>query len=333
MFNPFSLFRRTVAWFSSGMSKKAKIIVISFLLIFSLATLYAAYKVNYYFDNDPRACSVCHVHNEANKLWETSSHGDVKCKACHHSTKKDQIKQLYAFVVLGHDKVTPRHGKVIVPWQLCFSCHWEKNEKYPKAPDISRSRFHAKHVFMERIECTKCHGYRTHQFSLEERYCLTCHKGMEVHGTGMEKLACLNCHTDRTADLRPGPKKCLFCHGSEEYRKELIEDGTLDVRHHMPDEKMIKGAAKIRHTESAPMQFNCYECHKPHKSSRPDWGNCLSCHQNILEAGQHQSHIQVMGMKCKQCHKPHTWVVTKEQAKKDCVACHDYKEPKDFLRR
>ncbi len=40
------------------------------------------------------------------------------------------------------------------------------------------------------------------------------------------------------------------------------------------------------------MQFNCYECHKPHKSSRPDWGNCLSCHKNIMSVGKHKTHIQ-----------------------------------------
>jgi nitrate reductase cytochrome c-type subunit len=331
MFNPFSYFRRIGAWFSTGISTKVRIIIISGLLVFSIGTLYAAYRVNHYFEHDPNACSICHVHDTANKAWVTSEHAGINCHECHHSTKVDQMRQLYAFVVLGHNKVSPRHGKVIVPWQLCFSCHWEKQEDFPNAPDISRSRYHSKHVFMEKIECTKCHGYRTHQFTLEERYCLSCHEGKEVHGTGMEKLACLNCHTDRTADLRPGPKKCLFCHGSEKYRKELIEDGTIDVKHFMPDEKTIKEASKIRRPENAPMQFNCYECHKPHKTARPDWGNCFSCHSTILDVGQHKTHIQVMGMKCKQCHKPHVWRVTSEQAKKDCVTCHDYKEPKSFL--
>jgi hypothetical protein len=241
------------------------------------------------------------------------------------------MRQLYAFIFLGHNKVSPRHGKVIVPWDLCFKCHWEKNNEYPNAPDISGSRYHAKHVFMEKIECTKCHGYRTHKFNLEERYCLTCHEGKIVHGTGMEKLACLNCHTDRTRDLRPGRKKCLFCHGSEKIRQELIADGTIDVKHHEPSKETIAKAVKINVPANAPMQFDCYACHKPHKTSRPDWGNCFGCHQNINSIGKHETHVQVMGMKCKQCHKPHVWRVTPEQAKKDCVSCHEYKEPKKFL--
>jgi nitrate reductase cytochrome c-type subunit len=174
---------------------------------------------------------------------------------------------------------------------------------------------------MEKIECTKCHGYRTHKFSLEERYCLTCHKGKEVHGTGMEKLACLNCHTDRTADLRPGPKKCLFCHGSEKYRKELLADATLDVTHFQPDERTIQRAIKIDRPENAPMQFNCYECHKPHKSARPDWGNCFSCHQNITSAtqepypGHGDGAVSVISLMSGG---------TEEQAK-DCVTCHSIK--------
>ncbi len=190
---------------------------------------------------------------------------------------------------------------------------------------------HAKHVFMEQIECAKCHGYITHKFTAEARFCTRCHKGKTVHGEGMEEIACLNCHTDRTPDLRPGPKKCLFCHGSEKIRRELISDKTLDVTHYEPDEETIKNAIKIKNPSNAPMQFFCYLCHKPHETARPDWGNCLGCHQHILDVGKHNTHVQVMGMKCKQCHKPHVWTVTTEQAKKECVMCHDYKEPKSFL--
>ena len=55
MFNPFSIFRRIGTWFSTGISTKAKVIIISFLLIFSLGTLYTAYKVNDYFENNPNS--------------------------------------------------------------------------------------------------------------------------------------------------------------------------------------------------------------------------------------------------------------------------------------
>ena len=342
MFNPFSVFKRIGTWFSAGISSKVRIIIISVLLIFSLGTLYTAYKINDYFENNPKACSVCHVHDQANKAWVTSVHNGINCHDCHHSTKIDQMRQLYNFVVLGHNKVSPRHGEVIVSWKTCFSCHWEKNEKYPNAPNISRSRYHAKHVFIEKIECTKCHGYRTHKFSLEERYCVVCHQDKEVreHGMGtkfaecgpMAALPCLNCHTDRTKDLLPGRKKCLFCHGGEEVRKELIAGATIDVKNYLPSQETIRKSIKINVPKDAPMQFLCYECHNPHKKLKLDSADCLTkCHSTVPRIGKHDLHINTMNMKCLDCHKAHIWRVTAEQAKKDCIKCHEYRDPKKFL--
>lgn len=339
--NPFTLIKRAFRWFGTGLSPKAKLLFIGLLLVFSAGTLYAAYRVNYYFEHNPRACFTCHVHDEANEAWITSEHGGINCHECHKSTKVDQIRQLYSFAILGHDEVTPRHGEVIVPWKLCFSCHWERNEDHPEAADISRSRYHAKHVFIEKIECTKCHGYRTHKFTTEERHCITCHQDKEIkpHGEGadaeacapMGTLPCLNCHTDRTADLMPGRNKCLFCHGSESVRKQLIADDTIDVKHFKPSEEIIRQAIKISIPKHAAMQFHCYECHNPHISARPDWSNCLSkCHSTVPRVGKHELHRQ-LDLQCKNCHKPHVWKVTPEQAKKDCVQCHEYKDPQLFL--
>jgi nitrate reductase cytochrome c-type subunit len=147
----------------------------------------------------------------------------------------------------------------------------------------------------------------------------------------MGELACLNCHTDRTTDLRPGRKKCLFCHGTDEVRKELVADGSMDVKHFQPSQATIKKAVKINVPSDAPMQFACYTCHHPHQKARPEWGDCLNCHKNIPDVGKHTIHIKVAGMQCKECHKPHSWRVTGESAKKDCVKCHEYKEPKHFI--
>ena len=213
-----------------------------------------------------------------------------------------------------------------------MSCHWEDNPKYPQAAKINRSRYHAKHVFIEKIECTKCHGYVAHKFLPEERFCMQCHPNMEVHGTGMEQLACINCHTDRTVDLRPGRKKCLFCHGDQSIRNELIADGTIDVKYFQPTPEIIRKATKVIIPANAPMQFNCYECHKPHKKIRPDWGDCLKrCHSDQLAVGKHELHVKGMNMKCTDCHKPQTWRVTESLAKKECIKCHGYKSPKEFL--
>jgi nitrate reductase cytochrome c-type subunit len=331
MLNPFNLFRKVVTWFNEGISLKARIIIVAGVFLFFVGMGIVGYEINDYFENNPQACLTCHVHDAANQKWAVSIHKSVNCHQCHHSTKKDQIIQIYRFVFLGVHKVSPRHGNVLVAWQVCYSCHWERNSKYPNAKDVSGSRLHARHVFMEKIQCVKCHGYKIHEFTAEPRFCVRCHKGREVHGTGMEGLACLNCHTDRTPDLKPGRNKCLFCHGGEDIRKQLIADGTIDVRHYQPSENTIKRAIKIKLTKDAPMQFNCYTCHKPHINARADWGNCETCHSNILDVGKHKLHIQDMNLKCKQCHIPHIWRVTPEQAKKACTKCHEYRDPMKFL--
>lgn len=331
MLNPFNLFDKAIKWYSEKVSRRAKIILAVFSLLFLIGVGLIGYEINDYFENNPNACMMCHVHDAANKAWAKSVHREINCHECHHSTKKDQVVQMYRFAFLGQKSVSPRHGKIIVPSRLCMECHWDRNEKYPNAPQVNRSRYHAKHVFMERIECTKCHGYVIHNFLPEERFCFKCHSDREVHGTGMENLACLNCHTDRTKDLKPGRKKCLFCHGDESVRRELIADKTIDVRFFQPAPDIIRKATKIKIPADAPMQFNCFECHKPHARIRPDYGRCLTCHGSILNVGKHELHVKSMSMKCKDCHKPHSWRVTQESAKKDCVKCHEYKDPKKFI--
>jgi len=331
VFNPFKWFDNLIKWFFEGISKKARILIALFVLFFIAGVGLAGYKVNHYFEHDPDACQLCHVHDYAQERWAESKHNVITCHECHHSSKKEQVVQLYRFVFLGQKTVEPRHGKIIVPSKLCMECHWDENPKYPQAAKVNASRYHAKHVFIEKIECTKCHGYVAHKFLPEERFCMQCHPGMEVHGTGMEKLACINCHTDRTEDLRPGRKKCLFCHGDDSIRKELIEDGTIDVRYFQPSPELIKKATKLKIPADAPMQFKCYECHKPHAKIKPDHGTCIGCHRNQLKIGKHELHVTGMNMKCVDCHKPHSWIVTDAQAKKECIKCHEYKSPESFI--
>ena len=331
MFNPFRLLNKGLTWFNDRISTRAKIILALCVLFFFAGMGLVAYKINDYFENDPNACMMCHVHDAANKAWSVSEHRTVNCHECHHSTKKEQVIQMYKFAVLGQKTVSPRHGAIIVAWKVCIQCHWEKNNKYPTAPIVNRSRYHAKHVFIEQIECSKCHGYITHRFLPDERFCVKCHANRQVHGMGMEKLACLNCHTDRTVDLKPGRKKCLFCHGDEKVRKELIADGTIDVKYFQPTKATIAKAQKIDVPNDAPMQFDCYVCHKPHAKVKPDMSDCLKCHKIQPNVGKHDLHIKMMNMKCMDCHKPHVWRISAAQAKKDCVKCHEYRDPKRFI--
>ena len=316
------------------MTLKAKILILSLLLVIVGGGGFVAYKFYDFTQNNPKFCVGCHLMQEAYDSWAKSEHAKLNCHDCHHLTIPEQNQLLISFVMHRPTKVPERHkDNVIVPSRTCNECHTSKNAKR-----INKSLFHAKHVYMEQIECTECHGEvkadksGLHHFLPTEKFCTKCHTDKVVHGEGMGGLACLNCHTDRTQDLKPGRKKCLFCHSADEnIRKELISDGSMDVRFFQPDSAMIKKATKIRYTETSPMQFFCYECHKPHTAGkvRPKTADCLRCHAGTPKVGKHKVHLN-MDMQCKDCHKPHVWKVTEESARKDCVACHEYRSPRTF---
>jgi predicted CXXCH cytochrome family protein len=320
-----------LGWLREGIPLRGKIIIAVLLLVILTGGGVVSFKFYDFTQNNPKFCISCHLMKPAYEAWEESEHLGINCHDCHHLSIPEQNRLLMNFVLRRPKSVPERHGKIIVPWKYCVSCHWEKDENYPDAVRINDSRIHAKHYFMEQIECSKCHGYLVHKFTPEERFCVRCHQDKEVHGEGMEGLACLNCHTDRTKDLKPGRKKCLFCHGEEVVRMELMADGTMDVTHFTPEEEVIERAIKIDVPEGAPMQMYCYECHKPHARVRPDFGTCQGCHPQIVNVGKHKTHVQLMGLECTVCHKPHSWRVTEERARTVCTQCHDYKEPLSFI--
>ncbi|HAP66504.1 MAG TPA: hypothetical protein DCQ99_01535 [Nitrospinae bacterium] len=309
---------------------KSRVLVLILALLLLIGGGIVSYRVYDYLENDPIFCKSCHIMETAFASWEKSVHVGVNCHDCHHISPQEGAHLFYSFIVQRPESVPPRHGKIIVAGKFCIQCHLERDEKYPQAVSIRASQFHEKHGFEKKIECSKCHGYKTHEFLPEERFCVMCHEGKEVHGAGMVELACLNCHSDRTKDLRPEREKCLFCHGSDEIRVQLIREERLDVKHFTPSPEKIKAAIKINIPADSKHQFDCYACHIPHEKARPDWSECINCHGDIVNTGKHELHMKVMNINCGECHKLHSWVVTEEQAKKGCIKCHEsagiYKE-------
>lgn len=316
-------------------SLRAKLIIIALVLVIVFGGAFIAYKTYNFTQNNPKFCTGCHLMEPAYTSWATSEHKTVNCHDCHHLSVPELNRLLISFVFKRPNTVPERHKEqIIVDQKHCNQCHTSG-----KAESINKSRFHARHVYMEQIECTVCHGELKpdksglHRFLPSEKFCAKCHKNRQVHGVGMGGLACLNCHTDRTPDLKPARMKCLYCHGTDEkLRKQLVAEGTIDVRFFQPSAALINKATKIKFNEKSPMQFFCYECHKPHTPGkvRPTSAECLRCHGDIRDVGKHKIHLN-MDMQCKDCHRPHIWKVTDETAKKDCVTCHEFKSPKAFL--
>lgn len=317
----------------------AKLTIVAVILIILIGGGVIGYATYDYTQHNPAFCNKCHLMEESYETWEKSEHAEVNCHTCHHFTVED-AKVLLVSVMTGMPENIPErpHAKVLVSsWKYCVNCHWREDKEFTSAKQISSSRFHAKHYFMEETECTQCHSYKVHEFTIEEKYCITCHEGRDVHGGETKEVACLNCHTDTTVDLKPGRKKCLFCHGDDEsVREELLLAGTLDVTHFQPSEEIIKTATKIETFEKAPMQFECHECHKAHKEEDVavlKYESCLSCHPRIENVGQHELHLQLTEPDCTQCHQQHFWNVTEEQVETTCGICHgdDVKDPMTFI--
>jgi len=315
---------------------KAKLLIVTLILVITVGGGFVSYKFYDFTQNNPKFCVGCHLMQEAYDSWASSEHKQLTCHDCHHLTIPEQNQLLISFVMHRPNKVPERHGKIIVTTDTCNRCHTTT-----RAPRINNSLFHAKHVYMEQIECTMCHGdvkedkSGMHRFHPTERFCLKCHAGKEVHGQGMGSLPCLNCHTDRTKDLRPGRKKCLYCHSSDDaIRKELQEDKSIDTGHFQPDAATVKKADKIVYDLNAPMQFFCYECHKPHTKGKvkPSSESCIRCHPAVKHVGKHKAHLD-MNMQCKDCHKPHMWRVSPASAKQLCVQCHEYRSPNSFIEK
>jgi predicted CXXCH cytochrome family protein len=328
------LFARVQERLKEPLTFKAKLMILSLLVVIIGGSGFVAYSFYDFTQNNPKFCVGCHLMEPAFESWEKSEHAGVNCHECHHLSVPEMNQLLISFIFHRPTQVPERHAKVIVGSKYCNQCHTEGEAKR-----INRSLFHAKHVYMEQIECTACHGdvgsdkQGLHRFNPTEKFCTKCHENKVVHGEGMGGLACLNCHTDRTKDLKPGRKKCLYCHGSDDsIRNELISDGSMDVRFFTPDPATVKRATKIVITDKSPMQFYCYECHKPHTPGkvRPKTTDCLGCHAGVRKASTHRVHLN-MDMQCKDCHRPHVWTVTEASAKKDCVQCHEYRSPKAFL--
>jgi len=312
---------------SEGLSPKAKMIAALVLVVVVVGGAVVGYKLWDYKENNPKFCVGCHLMDEAFDKWAVSEHKDVNCHECHHLSFKEQNELLISLVLHNPQEVPDRHGKVIVPWNFCVKCHWEKNEKYPNAPNVSTSPGHAKHFFMQQIECSQCHGYKLHRFTAEPRFCVRCHPDKEeVHG--MPGLACLGCHTDKTPDMMPNRDKCLTCHGSKEQREKIAaEPATLDVKHFTPTPEEIEKASKLAvFPDDGAMQFACSVCHKPHtKLKLVVIEDCLKCHEKQRSIGKHGTHLE-MGMICTDCHKPHMWKVQKSTLKtKKCT------HPDNFL--
>ncbi len=274
-------------------SKPLVIVLIIAVVIMGVANGYKYYN---FTQNNPKFCELCHLMKESYISWQKSSHNDIDCQTCHSMSLISQNRLLLSYIFAGgKSAISQEHGRE-KPWKSCNICHIESVKQ--GAVTMRKSYGHARHVFMEKIECNKCHTSQMHNFLPDEKNCLTCHTDKGVHGMGMESFACLSCHVYAEVTAMPTKQKCLNCH------KEIPQKGTMSG-------------------------IDCQKCHKPHSKIKPSANDCLiNCHTNQHDIGRHDRHSAIS---CLVCHQAHSWKVGRELARRLCIKCHEYKEPETFI--
>ncbi len=273
----------------------SKPIVIAMIIAITVLGIITSYKYYQFSRDDPQFCELCHLMKEPYKSWLKSSHRSSVCQVCHSMNIVEQNKLMIGYVVSGGKGLSQKHGR-LTPWDSCRECHLDEAKQ--GAITMRKSYGHARHVFMENIDCKKCHTADAHNFAPDEKNCMECHEDKGVHGMGMESFACLSCHVYGETPAMAKKQRCVSCH------KGIPEEGPM-------------------------ITVDCQNCHKPHGRIKPTADDCLrNCHTNQKAIGRHNIHFEIS---CLECHKAHTWKVGKKQALSLCTKCHEYNDPSSFI--
>lgn len=253
---------------------------------------FGAFRVYSYTQNDPTFCRSCHTMEKAWDRWATSEHSKVNCHSCHEASPVASFEQVVKYAVNQPDDVS-KHA--LVNDEACKTCHESGNGKWKQIADTAG---HQVHVEDQNLNCLKCHSVTLHRFAPPEKICLACHGDQTVKTTAMAERYCLDCHNflRENSPLRPQRQDCLKCHEAQT-QKEV----------HWPT--------------TAPMQFQCAQCHQPHKAETSPVATCQSCHTEQQTKGKHAVSAHTT-TSCSTCHKPHEWKVTQRET---CTTCHQNK--------
>jgi len=280
--------------------EEVKGFILASVVIIAVLGIVVGHRYYRYTQDEPQYCASCHLMKEAFSEWQKGRHRDIVCQTCHHLSILEQNQLLVSYVVKGNNKkqFSQTHGRE-KPWKECRKCH--TGEVAQGSLTLSKSYGHARHVFMQNIDCKICHKGTLHNFYPNENACQTCHKDRGVHGIGMEAFSCLKCHSfsEKTPSMIP-KDRCIKCH------KDIPQRGPMS-------------------------DLLCHQCHKPHGKISPSSETCTEeCHRNEAKVGQHGFHMK-KGLTCLNCHKAHLWVVGRSRAVTLCIKCHVYKNPWLFI--
>ncbi len=270
-----------------ALSRNAKGLLAGLGVLAAFAVVLGFLRFKKFVDEDPRLCATCHRSSPEFALWLGGTHKSVACQRCHHSTPRQGVSMLGAFV--AGKKPAGQHAQVEVG--ACASCHFSHD---PRWPQVGGSRGHRIHYEENGVACVRCHAASMHGFEPVAARCAECHPGHSVNLEKMHALHCFACHEFLTNEpgLRPTRHDCLRCHTAQGIHAPMKEHG-------------------------APMEMSCAACHRPHAQDGKTLAACTECHAPSLMA-RGGLHAKAGHRRCLDCHVPHEW--TPEAAV--CLRCH-----------
>lgn len=244
--------------------------------ILALGAALGGYRLYDYVENDPRFCASCHIMETAWKTWSEGPHKNVNCHVCHRQGIEDRARIVWRWATADIHQVGP-HTRLAR--EVCESCHLNEQAKWPQ---IAKTAGHDIHVVRAGLDCLSCHLPSLHAVQPKAEDCVKCHAQARVNIGGMTGFHCTTCHQFLVATgegLEPKREVCLTCHRGIQLKGETFP-------------------------ETAPMQFECANCHKPHTQPILRFSDCLACHTKIAEDRAHFERKALT--ECVSCHRPHS---------------------------
>ncbi len=257
------------------------------------------------YSAQPSFCDNCHIMEPYYQSWQTSSHRDVPCIACHYAPgiKAEAMGKLQAANQVVR-YVTRTYS--VKPWAeiedaacLRSGCHSER--KVEGLVDYAGVRFnHTDHLGELRrgkqLRCTSCHSQivQGEHLSVTPVTCYLCH--FKDRPAGDPVAGCTGCHAQLPRVVSPAG----YVVDHEQYVRDRI---------------------------------SCVSCHQEVTtgSGAADRARCFNCHNEPERLAKfedttlvHRVHIADRNVECTQCHTPieHRITALATTFDLDCGSCH-----------
>lgn len=297
-------------------------------LVLGLAVLLMIPAASFVYESGaPGACARCHEMGSPVARWQSSTHRNIACSACHgdalttdanfHLTNARRVVEHWNGNAPDAAHLRPADVNAMLP--RCQRCHQQEFAAWSTSPHATPY----KRIFLDQK-----HNQTRHLMD----DCLRCH-GAHFDGGIRDLVAPLGNKgpwTLRRAELSDAPViPCLSCHAMHRRGAPLderrLESRTLGSRQEkfrpslaffdrremssvsvslLPLPAMRDGERAVRLSPD-PRQALCYQCHAPLSTGQVFSGDDrtpMGVHEGISCLGCHDRHRQTTRASCANCH-------------------------------